>query len=107
MYQLETRFARNIKYEYSVQQYQVYDELVRGRSWYLNARAYLVGYRPSAIFTVLLGGGGLIRQGACHGAACEIRIGWYIYRLHICRFPGNSGALAMSCCRTHWSIRWY
>ena len=75
-----TRLYWHIKYKYSVRQYQVYDMLVRGRTWYLCVLVYLVGYRPTAVcavFFVFLGG--LIRQGSCHGVACEMRMVWCIW----------------------------
>ena len=74
-----TRAYWHIKYKCSVQQYQVYAMLVRGRTWYLYVHVYLVGYRPTTVctgFFFLMGG--LIRQGPCHGVACERRIVWCI-----------------------------
>ena len=54
--------------------------LVRGRAWYLYALAYLVCYRLTALRTGFFSlMGGLIRQGPCHGVACEIRILWRIW----------------------------
>ena len=69
-----------IQYVYSVQQYQVYAMLVRGRTWYFYVLVYLVGYRPTAVcavFFFLMGG--LVRQEPCHGVACEICIVWCIW----------------------------
>ena len=41
-----------MEYKYSVQQYQVYAMVVRGRTWYLHVLVYLEGYRPTAVCAV-------------------------------------------------------
>ena len=53
--------------------------LVRGHTWYLDVLVYLVGYRPTAVCTVFLLMGGLIRQEPCHGVACEVRVVWCVW----------------------------
>ena len=75
-----TRVYWYIRFKYSVQQCQVYAMLVRGRTWYLYVLLYLVGYRSTAVcavFSFLMCD--LMRQGPCHGVACEIRIVWCIW----------------------------
>ena len=70
-----TRAYWYIKYEYSVQQHQVYAMLIRGRTWSFYVLVYLVGYRPTAVCTDFISWmGGLIRHGPCHGVTCGIRM---------------------------------
>ena len=75
--------------------------LVRSRTWYSCVLVCLVGYRPTAVCAVFcffdgrFDTPGAMTRGGVRNTYCMVHIG---------RFAGNSGALAMSFLRTRWSI---
>ena len=90
-----------MKYKYSVQQYQVYTMLVRGRTWYLYVLVYLVGYRPTAVCAFIFFDGRFDTPGAM--TRCNARNTCCM--VHMGHFAWNSSALrAMSFLRARWSI---
>ena len=74
--------------------------LVRSRTWYSCVLVCLVGYRPTAVCAVFFSDG---RFDTPRGMPrCSVRNTWGM--VHMGRFAGNSGALAMSFFRARWSI---